>query len=109
MPVAAPLKITLYNPETIEPIGEYICNFVPLKYLKLALRLSTSMININADALGGLIVELFGRQFSVDELIRHSEENDRIAVLQAILNRAGMTMRTGSEAAEAELDAAHPL
>src|SRR4030042_4654732 len=109
MPVAAPLKITLYNPETIEPIGEYICNFVPLKYLKLALRLSTSMININADALGGLIVELFGKQFSVDELMKCSEDNDQIAVLQAIMNRAGMTMKTGSEADEAEPDINHPF
>src|SRR4030042_3108748 len=109
MPVAAPLKITLYNPETIEPIGEYICNFVPLKFLKLALRLSSSTININTDALSGLIVELFGRQFSVDELMRHSEESDRIAVLQAIMNRAGMTMRAGSEADEAEAIDGHPL
>jgi hypothetical protein len=102
MAVAAPLKITLYNPETKEPIGEYICNFVPFKFLKLALRLAVSTININADALGGLIVELFGRQFSVDELMRQSDENDRIAILQAIMNRTGMTMKIGDEQSKAE-------
>ena len=97
MPALAPLKLTLYEPETNEVHGDYICNFVPLRYLKLAIRLSKSLININADALTGLITDLFGNKFSADELVKYSEESDRILLLQAIITRARIIMSKPSE------------
>lgn len=97
MPALAPLKLTLYEPETCEVHGEYICNFVPLRYLKLAIRLSKSLVNINADALTGLIVDLFDRQFSADDVRRYSEESDRSLLLQAIITRARIIMSKPSE------------
>ena len=98
MPALAPLKLTLYEPDTVEVHGEYLCNFTPLRILRLAVRLSRSKINVNPDTLAGLIVDLFGNQFSVDELVKYSEPNDRMMVLQAVLNRAGSYMTDGSEA-----------
>lgn len=86
----APIKLTLYDLETFEAHAEYICNFVPLRYLKLAMQLSQSLVNINADTLAGLIVDLFGRQFSVDELMKYTEQSDRMAVLEAIMLRPGL-------------------
>jgi hypothetical protein len=97
MPALAPLKLTLYDLETFEVHGEYLCNFVPLRYLKLAIRLSKSLININEDTLTGLIVDLFGNQFSVDELVKYSEQNDRMAMLQAILTRSRIIISKPSE------------
>lgn len=93
MAALAPLKITLYDPETYEPRGEFICNFVKLKYLKLAVQLMNSQISINEDTLAGLIVELFGYQFSIGELMKCSEWKDRLAMLQAILLRGGFTAK----------------
>jgi hypothetical protein len=101
MPALAPLKFTLYDLETFEPRGDYICNFVPLKYLKLAIRLYNSPVNINQDALIGLIVALFEYQFSADELKRCSEEGDRVLLLQEIVLRAGSFLTISAEASEA--------
>ncbi len=106
MPALAPLKLTLYDLETFEARGDYICNSVPLRYLKLAIRLSKSLININDDVLTGLIVDLFNRQFSADELVKYSEQSDRILVLQAIMLRAGSFTSKHSDNQEAGADIA---
>jgi len=97
MPALAPLKFTFYDPETFDVIGEYICNFVPLKFIKLAILLSKSLININLDTLNGLIVDLFENKFSVDDIRRYSEESDRILLLQAIITRAEIIISKPSE------------
>ena len=97
MPALAPVKLTLYNLETYEALGDYICNFIPVRFLKLAIRLAKSPINVNADTLAGLIVDLFGNKFSVDELRKYSEESDRMQVLQEIMTRADSFMTKTSE------------
>jgi len=97
MPAHAPVKFTLYNLETYEPLEDYICNFIPVRYLKLAIRLAKSKVNINPDTLAGLIVDLFKNEFSVNELRKHSEESDRMQVLQEIMTRAGSFMSKTSE------------
>jgi hypothetical protein len=101
MPALAPLKLTLYNLETYEVLGDYVCNFIPVRYLKLAIRLSKSLININADTLAGLIVDLFGNKFSVDDLQKYSEQRDRMTVLQAVMTRSGNFMLKPSETGSA--------
>lgn len=90
MPALAPIKLTLYDLVTYDPRGEYICNFVPMRYLKLAIQLAKSKVNVNEDALVGLIIDLFGHQFSVNELLNYSEHSDRMLVLQAIVLRPGL-------------------
>lgn len=99
MPAHAPLKLMFYDPDTYDVIAEYICNFIPVRFLKLAIRLGKSPVNINKDTLEGLIVNLFGNQFSVDELRRGSEESDRMQVLQDIMTRADsfMTEKSGDQ------------
>lgn len=97
MTALAPLKFTLYDPETLEVHGEYICNFVPLGYLELAIRLSKSKVNINIDTLAGLITDLFGNKFSIDELLKYSDQNDRMMILQAVIMRARNLMAKPSE------------
>lgn len=99
MPAHAPLKLTFYDPDTYDLVAEYICNFIPVRFLKLAIRLAKSPVNINKDTLEGLIVDLFGNQFSIDELRRGSDESDRKQVLQDIMTRAGsfMSERSGNQ------------
>lgn len=97
MPALAPLKLTFYDPETNEALGEFICNFVSMRYLKLAIRLSGSKVNINGDTLNGLIIDLFGRQFSVSQLLKYTEASDRLAILQSIIRRISHFMSGNEE------------
>ncbi len=109
MPALAPLKIVFYDPETQEERREYICNHVPMRYLKLALQLSMSKANINMDILAGLIVDLFGRQFSVDELREYTETQNRLILLQALIRRPGFFMVQKTDKKENELPANNEL
>lgn len=103
MPALAPLKLTFYNPETGDEREEYLCNFVQLRYLKLAVQIAKSDININMDTLNGLIVDLFGRQFSVEELKEYTIPAQRIILLQAIVRRPSFLMEKEEEAEEETL------
>jgi hypothetical protein len=96
MPVHAPIKLTFYDPETFDATAEFICNFIPVRFLKLAIRLARSKVNINKDTLEGLIVDLFENKFSVDALRSGSEESDRMQVLQDIMTRANSFTSEGS-------------
>ena len=98
--MAAPLKLTLYDPETDEVKAEYSRSFLPWKLLKQALRLAKSLENNDledlseetVDELAGLVVEVFGNKFSIQELNEGSDLGEMLTVLTSIISRAGASM-----------------
>jgi hypothetical protein len=96
--MAAPLKITLYNPVTNEEQKTFERSFIPWKIMKKAVRLLKTMGNSDAskpdelpdelyDELAGLVAEIFGNQFTVGELDDGADVGEMIAVLLAIQTR----------------------
>lgn len=96
MPISAPLKITLYDPETNEVRKEFVRSFVPWRLLKKAIQLSKSLKNLDendlkeedVDAIAGLVVDVFGDQFTVDELNQGADLAEMMTVMQAIVSKA---------------------
>lgn len=88
-----PIELTLYNPETNEPIKTYVRSYVPWGVLKqaLAMREALSGGDLSADTLdelAGLVVAAFGDQFSVEQVTAGTDAGEMITVIQAILSRA---------------------
>jgi len=93
MALASPLKITLYDKETNEEKATYSRTFVPWKLLKQSLHLAKEVDFENLtpesiDLLAGLVVEVFGDKFSVQELDEGADLSEMGTVLQAIVSRA---------------------
>lgn len=93
----APLKITLYSP-TDEPT-EYTRKIVPFGFLKQAIELSTEIGDgetVSAellDAIGDLVVQVFGGQFTLDDLNNGADQGEVIAVLTSIIARANTLIK----------------
>lgn len=94
-----PIKLTLYD-ENNEIIGEFSRSFVPWKLLKSAIRMQktvseTGLENLSTeevDALAGLVVEVFGNKFSVQDCDNGADISDMYAVITAIVSKAsGLT------------------
>jgi hypothetical protein len=92
----APMKITLYDPETNEIRKEYIRSFVPWRLLKKAIRLSKRLSGVDeesiseedADAIASLVVDTFGDQFTVEELNQGASLGEMMTVLRIIIAEA---------------------
>lgn len=91
-----PMQITLYDPETDEEKGTFSRAFVPWKLLKAAIRLQKdidleNLANLkeeDVDKLTGLVVEVFGNRFSIDELNEGADISNMVAVLNQIVAKA---------------------
>lgn len=88
-----PMVIRLYDEEN--EYEEFTRLFVPWKLLKIAVRLTKELTldpdNISeedADALASLVVEVFGNQFSIDDLNEKADIADMISVLKTIVSKA---------------------
>jgi len=96
MPISTPLKITLYDPETNEVRQEFSRSFIPWRILKKAIQLSKTLANLDqkditeddVDAIAGLVVDVFGDKFTVEELNQGADLAEMMAVLQAIIAKA---------------------
>ncbi len=96
MPIFAPLKITLYDPETDEVKKDYTRSFIPWRLLKKSIRMSKVLANIDqenlqdedVDAITSLVVDVFNDQFTVEELNNGADLMEMIAVIQGIIARA---------------------
>jgi hypothetical protein len=93
MAVPTPMVIRLYDVEN--EYEEFTRLFVPWKLLKVAVRLSKELTldpdNISeedADALASLVVEVFGNQFTIEDLNEKADISDMISVLQTIVSKA---------------------
>lgn len=103
MTALAPLTLTFYDPETVDPCGEYYCNFMQLKQFKLAMGLASAKLNVNQAALSELIVEVFHGQFTIDWLEHHTSQTDRMRVLSAIIQRGNLLMARNDQDDEEEV------
>lgn len=68
-------------------------SFVPWKLLKKAVGISAllnmeNMTEEDVDVISGLVVAVFGDQFSVDELNECADVGEMVAVLNTIITRA---------------------
>ena len=88
----APLKITLYSAED-EPT-DYTRSIVPWGILKQAIELSAEIgdgENVSGellDAIGNLVVSVFGGQFTLEELNEGANLPEVMAVLTSVIARA---------------------
>jgi len=97
--ISAPLKITLYDPETSEVKKEFVRGFVPWRVLKTAIRMAKSLEKLDeknlseedVDAIAGLVVDAFGNQFTLDELNDGADLVEMMTVMQAIVAKANPT------------------
>jgi len=86
------LKITLYD-ENNEVKAEYTRLFIPWKLLKASIRLMKK-INLDnltedaADELAALVVEVFGNQFTVDDLNEGADISEMLTVIMTVAARA---------------------
>ncbi len=92
MPKSTPMQITLYN-EDNEVVGTFTRLFVPWKLLKAAVRLAkkldlSNMSEEDVDDLAGLVVEVFGNKFSIEDLSNGADISEMVAVLNTIIAKA---------------------
>lgn len=92
----SPITLTLYGAND-EVVGEYSRTIIPWGILKRAIRLSKSMDKENPadedmDAIAGLVVEVFGNQFTVEDLSNGADVSEMVTVLTAIMSKANAVM-----------------
>jgi len=92
MAKGAPIKLTLYGADD-EVKGEFSRSIIPWKFLKRALKLagmleSGDLTDADLDALGQLVVDFYGEQFSLADLENGADVSEMLVVLQAIVARA---------------------
>jgi hypothetical protein len=96
MPITAPMKITLYDPETNEERKTFVRSYVPWRLLKKAVKLSKALTDMdvndlseeNMDAITSLVVDTFGDQFTIQELDDGADLGEMMTVLYAIIAKA---------------------
>jgi hypothetical protein len=109
--MAAPIKLTIYDPETHESVKELQTSLVPWGILKRAIRLVKSLGGVmdemktaqaaqdvmavldkldegTVDELTGLVCDVFGGKVTIEELNRGTEIMEMVTVLQAVVSRA---------------------
>lgn len=104
--MAAPIKLTIYNPETHESEKELQTSLIPWGILKRAIKLAKSLGGLAGldaanpmealarldesavDELTGLVADIFQGKVSLEELNRGTEIMEMVTVLQAIVTRA---------------------
>jgi len=102
-----PIKLTLYDRETQEPVREYQQRVITFEMLLAAVQLQEAITDLpekkrrwwwqkpiskeadQINALLELVVEFFGRQFSVEDLRKGADVSEIMTVLQSIVARAG--------------------
>ena len=90
------LQITLYDKDDAVK-DTYTRSFVPWKLLKQAVRISKAvdqndLKEEDLDLLAGLVVEVFGNKFSVEDLNDGADVEAMVAVLNTILSKARLSM-----------------
>lgn len=87
-----PIEITLYDPETNEVIKTYVRGFLPWKLVKRAIQLMKSfdadtMTEEDVDKIAQLVVEVFGNQFTLEQLNDGADVSEMITCLNAIVSK----------------------
>lgn len=93
-----PIVLTLYDPETDEPKKTFRRSFVPWKLLKEAIRIATIVrpqkgedieyTEEMVDQIAGLVISVFGNQFTLADLDDGADVTELIAVFNQIVAKA---------------------
>lgn len=93
----APLTLKFYSPDD-EVLKTYVRNGMPAGVMRKAMQLFGAMDGKDAatiqntdelmDSLAALIVELYGDQFTMDELYKHSYFDEWFTLIQQMMSRA---------------------
>lgn len=90
-----PMTIVLYG-ENDEEKARFTRSFVPWKMLKKAIKINKDlnpdeMTEADINAVASLVVEVFGDQFTIEDLDNGADISNMLAVLQEIIARASGT------------------
>lgn len=90
--MGTPMILHFYGPDN-EVVKQFTRSFVPWKLLKEAVRISKtldqeSLDDKNVDDLAGLVVAVFGDQFTLDEVNNQADVAEMVAVLNQIVATA---------------------
>lgn len=92
----APISLIFYDKETNEPVKTYTRTFIPWKLMKRVAKLmkvfgkgfAVEDMNEEAvDEITGLIVDIFGGQFTVQELEDCSDFDEMVVVLNQVMHK----------------------
>jgi hypothetical protein len=88
-----PIELTLYDPETNEVIQTFTRSFVPWEILKRAIRMKKiigagDISEDDLDELAGLVVAVFGDQFSLEQVNKGTDVSEMITVINSVIGRA---------------------
>ncbi len=105
-----PISIKLYGPDD-EELKTCTRSVIPWGILKKAIRINQTigkkaggdLDEEDVDALAGLVVEIFGDQFTVEDLDKGADVSEMMAVIQAIVARAGALVQADPTAPSATL------
>lgn len=91
--MGTPMIIHFYGQDN-EVVKQFTRSFVPWKLLKEAVRISKTLDKDNLgekdiDELAGLVVAVFGDQFTVEEVNNQADVAEMVAVLNQIVATAG--------------------
>lgn len=91
--MGTPMIIHFYGQDN-EVVKQFTRSFVPWKLLKEAVRISKTLDQDNlgekdVDELAGLVVAVFGDQFTVEEVNNQADVAEMVAVLNQIVATAG--------------------
>jgi hypothetical protein len=96
--ILAPIELKLYGSDD-EVKATYHRSKIPWGLLKKAVRLANLNLNPDSlseedvDAIAGLVVEVFGDQFTIEDLDAGADLNEMLAVVQAIVKRASSLVK----------------
>lgn len=97
MPPIAPIKLTLYNPETAEIEREISTAIIPtgiftevVRMMKVAdLEHPEDLDEQTVESLYALVAELFGNRITIDEIKAGTDLTEFVAVLTNLMARVG--------------------
>ena len=89
----APIVLKFYNPETSDEEKTFTRSFIPWKLMKQAAKLMKAGVDFDnldeksIDEINGLIVDIFGGQFTAQELEEHAEISEVVTALKTIVTK----------------------
>lgn len=114
--IHSPLQITLYDPKTDEVIATYTRTIVPWGLLKKAIKMEAlltggdgDVTEQDIDSIAGLVCEVFGNQFSIEQVDQGVDISEMETVITGILNRATFGSRGSRDVKRDEVTDSSPL
>ena len=93
MAIGTPIILTLYGPND-EVVSTHSRAIITTRFLERAIELSETMMEMGQSrevlvALDQLLVDFFSGQFTLDQIADGGDFSEKMAVLNAILSKAG--------------------